>query len=113
MAISNALLLLAAAICCLPILTSTTVSWPKPVDDFDAHLINLARSKRASDDLEDTLTTTVAPAAAEKNVTKKNFTIDWNEVQRNWEKILSEEEVKKKWDDMETSTKNGKSEAHL
>lgn len=105
------IVLVVIALCCLiPLSTSTDVKWPKPVDDFDAHLINLARFKRqASDPLEDDavdITTTAAPVAAKK--VKANFTIDWNEVQRSWEKVLSEDEVKVKWDAMESNLKNGK-----
>lgn len=100
--------LLAAAtfVVCLPAIHSA-VQWPKPVDEYDQHLITLARSRRQVAD-EDLLTTTAAPDA--KKNTTKNLKIDWAEVEANWTKVLTEEEVKKKWDAMETNTKNGESE---
>jgi hypothetical protein len=46
------------------------------------------------------------PAPAKSNSTK-NFTIDWNEVEKKWQATLPEEEVGKKWQEMETGLKNG------
>lgn len=45
--------------------------------------------------------------ASEKTNSTKNFTIDWNDVERRWQETISEEEVGKKWRDMETGMKNG------
>lgn len=127
------------------------VDWPAPIDEYDQHLINLARHRRQVSDDEaeeiesvDPTTTTLATAASTtttespapssstastteaseqpqgegdttatttaapaKSNTTKNFTIDWAEVERRWEATISEEEVGKKWHDMETGLKNG------
>lgn len=42
-----------------------------------------------------------------KNGTVKNYTIDWNEVEKHWDATLSEEEVAKKFAEMENGAKNG------
>lgn len=84
------------------------INWPKAVDDFDQDLINLVRNKRDLDDDEETpSTTTTVSSIKATNVTAKNFTIDWNEVEKNWKATLPEEEVGKKWADMEKNLKNG------
>lgn len=84
------------------------ISWPKAYDDFDEHLINLARNKRQTlgedEDAEGVTTTTPAPGS--KNITK-NYTIDWNEVEANWVKTISEQEVAEKWNKMEKGLQNG------
>ena len=85
------------------------ISWPQAVDDFDQHLINLVRARRQADiDEEDApiVSTSTTPAPVSNGT--KNFTIDWAEVERNWVKVLSEEEVGQKWNEMETKLKNGK-----
>lgn len=88
------------------------ILWPKAVDDFDQHLINLVRRRRDVEDREDkeddeevSSSTTVSPKAG--NATAKNFTIDWNEVDKAWRKTTPEEEVIKKYADMEKGLKNG------
>lgn len=87
------------------------ISWPQAFDEFDQKLINIVRSKRQADLEEEderpgaATTTSTTPAPATN--TTKNFTIDWDEVERNWVKVLSEEEVAQKWNAMETKLKNG------
>ena len=103
-----------AAICCLPFIHSQ-IQWPKGVDEFDEHLINLARFKRQLSDEDSTeapITTTTSPVFSATNAPKnssKITKIDWNEVEANWRKVLSEDEVKAKWATMEATTKSGKS----
>lgn len=97
------------------------IQWPKAVDSFDEYLINLAkqyhhlenvnRRRRDVSEDDDLLSpTTPAPKltnAATGNATAKNFTIDWNEVDKKWKETISEEEVAKKWGEMEKGLKNG------
>jgi len=98
-----------------------SIQWPKAVDSFDEYLINLVkqyhhlenvnRRRRDVSEDDDLLSpTTPAPkstTAAPGNGTVKNFTIDWNEVDKKWKETISEEEVAKKWTDMEKGLKNG------
>lgn len=78
----------------------TTSPSSQPVIDSNADVaLNPASSSAATVDTETT--------SNKVNSTKKNFTIDWNEVERNWERTLSEEEVAQKWKEMETGMKNG------
>ncbi|KAI1303195.1 Nose resistant to fluoxetine protein 6 [Halotydeus destructor] len=114
----HSLLIAVAIVCCLPIITST-IRWPRAVDDFDEQLISYARFRRQADNEEvdeettttvTTTSTTSVPMVDEKmaaNKTVKNHTIDWDKVEENWRKVLTEDEVKVKWDKMEESTKNG------
>lgn len=87
--------------------TDDDIAWPQAYDEFDEHLINLARSKRqASEDEESELLTTTTSAPGKANTTK-NYTIDWAEVEANWVKTISEQEVVEKWNKMEAGLKNG------
>ena len=88
------------------------ILWPKAVDDFDQHLINLVRRRRDVEDREDReddeeVSSSTTPSPKAGNATAKNFTIDWNEVDKAWKKTLPEEEVAKKFADMEKGLKNG------
>ena len=85
------------------------INWPKATDDFEQHLINLVRNRRQTgdDDEDDKTSTTTASSVKPANATAKNFTIDWNEVDKHWQATISEEEVGKKWANMEKSLKNG------
>jgi len=98
-----------------------SIQWPKAVDSFDEYLINLVKqyhhlenvNRRRRDISEDddllspTTPTPKSTTAAPGNATVKNFTIDWNEVDKKWKEVISEEEVVKKWTAMETGLKNG------
>jgi len=92
---------------CSPPQEENVIKWPNAVDEFDQHLINLARYRRDVDDEDESPPLTTTPSPKTGNTTAKNFTIDWNEVNKKWHETISEEEVGKKWTDMEKGLKNG------
>ena len=81
----------------LLILHTTTCLEDPPVSDPSVSDSTVSESE----------TSEPAPVSASKNATAKNFTIDWEEVEKRWHATISEEEVGKKWAEMETGLKNG------
>lgn len=90
--------------------SSTTSAAPEtPAEDVEETASELPSTTSAplserTASSDEVVSSTVASGKAN---TKKNFTIDWNDVERRWQETISEEEVGKKWKDMETGLKNG------
>lgn len=66
------------------------------------------REAIADAEAESATETDVSPAGEAKSTSKSNATkIDWDEIERTWYEFKEDEEITKKWNDLEAGLKKG------
>lgn len=84
--------------------TDPTVSDPETETSADVTSVTNSPAESSSDPESAPLK---PPGVNNTAKVAKNFTIDWDEVERRFQATLPEEEVGKKWAEMESGLKNG------